>query len=406
MWWSLAWRNLWRQRRRTLVTCMAMAIGIAMTMAIICFQDGFNAELGRVMVDQRLGHIQINHPDYPGRRALHDVLDGVDARVAALEADDAVSNLTVRLNGPALVGGDKKSEGAFLVGVDPKREDAFTHMSTMVTEGRYLSDGASQEMVLGVELAENIEVKVGDAAVVVTQGADGSMGNELFTVVGLLSTGDERVDRGGGQVHLSDMQALLVLDDAAHEITLRTPNADTLGTSKPIISSNGGTADAVVRTWAEVDPQTQKMMAMNQSMNFVVMMIVLVVAGIVVLNTMMMVVYERTHELGVLKALGMKPSGVMKLIAMEALCLTTVSVAIGLLLGGLLDWYIVVQGVKFLDGDLTFAGVRFAGRLHGRVEPAMLLNIVLSSYAIAMVAAGWPAWRASRMLPTEAMREV
>jgi putative ABC transport system permease protein len=358
------------------------------------------------MVDQRLGHIQINHPDYPGRRSLHDVMSGVDARVAALEADETVSNLTVRLNGPALVGGEKKSEGAFLVGVDPKREDAFTNVSTMVTEGRYLSEEASQEMVLGVELARRIDVKVDDVAVVVTQAADGSMGNELFTIVGLLSTGDERVDRAGGQVHLTDMQAMLVLDDAAHEITLRTPDADTIDATKAVISVNAGAADSVVRTWAEVDPQTQKMLAMNQSMNFVVMMIVLLVAGIVVLNTMMMVVYERTHELGVLKALGMKPSGILKLIAMEAMCLTTVSVALGLLIGGLLDWYIVVQGIKFMDGDLTFAGVRFAGRLHGLVDPAMLFNIVISSYVIAMVAAGWPAWRASRMLPTEAMREV
>jgi ABC-type lipoprotein release transport system permease subunit len=385
---------------------MAMAIGIAMTMSIICFQDGFNSEMTRVMVDQRLGHIQINHPDYPGRRSLHDVMSGVDARVAALEADETVSNLTVRLNGPALVGGEKKSEGAFLVGVDPKREDAFTNVSTMVTEGRYLSEEASQEMVLGVELARRIDVKVDDVAVVVTQAADGSMGNELFTIVGLLSTGDERVDRAGGQVHLTDMQAMLVLDDAAHEITLRTPDADTIDATKAVISVNAGAADSVVRTWAEVDPQTQKMLAMNQSMNFVVMMIVLLVAGIVVLNTMMMVVYERTHELGVLKALGMKPSGILKLIAMEAMCLTTVSVALGLLIGGLLDWYIVVQGIKFMDGDLTFAGVRFAGRLHGLVDPAMLFNIVISSYVIAMVAAGWPAWRASRMLPTEAMREV
>lgn len=385
---------------------MAMAIGIAMTMAIICFQDGFNSEMTRVMVDQRLGHIQINHPDYPGRRSLHDVMSGVDARVAALEADETVSSLTVRLNGPALVGGEKKSEGAFLVGVDPTREDAFTHVSTMVTEGRYLSKEASQEMVLGAELARRIDVNVDDVAVVVTQGSDGSMGNELFTIVGLLSTGDERVDRAGGQVHLRDMQALLVLDDSAHEITLRTPDADSIDSTKASISANAGAADSVVRTWAEVDPQTQKMLAMNQSMNFVVMMIVLVVAGIVVLNTMMMVVYERTHELGVLKALGMKPTGVLKLIAMEAMCLTTVSVALGLLIGGLLDWYIVVQGIKFMDGDLTFAGVRFAGRLHGLVDPVMLLNIVVSSYVIAMVAAGWPAWRASRMLPTEAMREV
>ena len=135
------------------------------------------------------------------------------------------------------------------------------------------------------------------------------------------------------------------------------------------------------------------------------MMIVLVVAGIVVLNTMMMVVYERTHELGVLQALGMKPGGVLKLIAMEAMCLTTVAVSLGLVLGGLLDWYFVSYGVKFLDGDLTFAGVRFSGRMYGVVEANMIFITVVSAYVISILAAGWPAWRASRMNPTEAMRE-
>jgi putative ABC transport system permease protein len=405
MWWNFAWRNLWRQRRRTIVTCMAMAIGIAMTMGIVCFQDGFNQEMGRVMVDQRLGHIQINHPDYPGRRSMHDVLDGVEARVAALESDDGVAELTFRLNGPALVGGETKSEGAFLVGVDPQREDAFTDVSSMIVEGRYLASAAANEVVLGVQLADKIEATLGTEVVVVTQAADGSMGNELFSVVGILSTGDARLDRGGGHLHIDDMQSLLVLDDAAHEITLRVHDGDNLVATKAVISANPGAADSTVRTWAEVDPQVEKMLAMNQSMNFVIMMIVLVVAGIVVLNTMMMVVYERTHELGVLQALGMRPGGVLKLIAMEAMCLTTVAVGLGLILGGLLDWYFVSYGVKFLEGDLTFAGVRFSGRMHGVVEANMIVITVLSAYAISMLASGWPAWRASRLQPTEAMRE-
>jgi ABC-type lipoprotein release transport system permease subunit len=405
MWWTFAWRNLWRQRRRTIVTCTAMAIGIAMTMGIVCFQDGFNQEMERVMVDQRLGHIQINHSDYPGRRSMHDVLGGVEARIAALESDGSVADLTVRLNGPALVGGETKSEGAFLVGVDPDREDAFTDVSSMVVEGRYLASDRANEVVLGVQLAAKIEAKVGTEVVVVTQAADGSMGNELFLVVGILSTGDARLDRGGGHLHIKDMQTLLVLDDSAHELTLRVHDENMLASVKSLISANPGAAGATVRTWAEVDPQVEKMLAMNQSMNFFIMMIVLVVAGIVVLNTMMMVVYERTHELGVLQALGMRPGGVLKLIAMEAMCLTTVSVALGLILGGLLDWYFVSYGVKFLDGDLTFAGVRFSGRMYGVVEANMIVITVVSAYVISILAAGWPAWRASRMNPVEAMRE-
>ena len=401
----LAWRNVWRQRRRSLVTSSAMAIGIALCMSIIAFQDGFNVEMKRVMIDQRLGHIQLHHPDYPGRGAMHDALSGLDGRLSELESAPEVKSVTARLMGPALIGGPKKAEGGVLKGVSPTREEQVTQSSKMVTTGRYLHADPKQEVVLGFELAKKIEVDLGDEVVILTQAADGSMGNTLLKVVGLISTGDERTDKLGAHVHLEDLQDLLVMTDKAHELTIITHSDTDLDTLAEGLRTSSPGESALVRTWQEIDPQTYKMIKTQEDMGIIILLIILSVAGIVILNTMMMTVFERTRELGVLKALGMRPRSIVGLIGAEAAALSTLSVLIGLTLGGLLDWMLVSYGVKFIEGDLTFNGVRFAGRLKGVVRAEPIIQAVVLTYAISLLAALWPALRAARLDPVQSMRQ-
>jgi ABC-type lipoprotein release transport system permease subunit len=382
-----------------------MAIGIALCMSIIAFQDGFNVEMKRVMVDQRLGHIQLHHPDYPGRGAMYDALGGLEARLEALEKNPDILALTARMKGPALIGGPEKAEGGVLMGVDPIREDKVTQINSMVTQGRYLSAQPRQEVVLGFGLAKKIEVGLGDDVVILTQAADGSMGNTLLKVVGLISTGDERTDNLGAHTHLADLQELLVMPDMAHEITVVTKRGTDLVELAQTLRTSEAGKDALIRTWKEIDPQTFKMMKMQEEMGSIVLFIILGVAGIVILNTMMMTVFERTRELGVLKALGMRPRSVVGLIMAEAAVLSTMSVIIGLALGGLLDWILVTHGVKFMDGDLTFNGVRFSGRLIGVVRVEPIIQAVVMTYIISILAALWPALRAARLDPVESMRQ-
>jgi ABC-type lipoprotein release transport system permease subunit len=401
----LAWRNVWRQRRRSLVTSSAMAIGIALCMSIIAFQDGFAVEMKRVMIDQRLGHIQLHHPDYPGRGAMHDALSELDERLSQLETSPQIKAVTARLKGPALIGGPNKAEGGVIKGVDPTREDRVTQSSQMVTQGRYLSADPKQEIVLGFELAKKIEVGLGDEVVILTQAADGSMGNTLLTVVGLISTGDQQTDNLGAHTHLADLQELLVMEDKAHELTVVTHSGSELeGLAETLRTSSTGQG-ALVRTWKEIDPQSFTMIKTQEDMGVIILLIILSVAGIVILNTMMMTVFERTRELGVLKALGMRPRGVVGLITAEAAALSTLSVIIGLTLGGLLDWMLVTYGVKFMEGDMTFNGVRFSGRLKGVVRAEPIIQAVVLTYVISLLAALWPALRAARLDPVKSMRQ-
>jgi ABC-type lipoprotein release transport system permease subunit len=402
---TLAWRNIWRQKRRSLVTGLALVLSIALAMSVVCFNDGFYRDMKRVLIDQRVGHVQVHHPDYPGRRALHDTVGDADSRVAALRQDDTVGEVTVRLRGQMLVAGEKKSEGAELQGVVPALEESFSGVSSMLVEGRFVGDDPAHEVVLGELLADTIEVGLGDSIVVLTQSADGSMGNDLYEVVGLISTGNQAIDRFGGYLHLADLQELLVLEGQVHEITLTAPGgtseADGLATH---LREHLGD-DVLVRTWAEVDPQGAEMLGMQSVATYIMLFIFLGGAAFVVLNTMMMVVYERTREIGVLMALGMRPRRIVALITSESLLLSIAAVALGVTCGLLLDWYIIEHGVKLLDGDLEFSGARFSGTVKGAFDASIVVKAACFGVGLSVLAALWPAWRASRLRPVEAMRQ-
>ena len=207
------------------------------------------------------------------------------------------------------------------------------------------------------------------------------------------------------QLHLADAQELLVLPDQVHEIVLVTqPGVDLLG-AQETLSAPEIADGALVRTWGEVNPDMAKMLGMQDVAAWILLSIVLSVAAIVVLNTMMMVVFERTREIGLLKALGMRPGRIIQLIAFEALSIATVGVILGVSLGGLLDLYLVNVGADLVEDDLVFNGIRISGTLYGYVEPKSVLNTILFAYIVSFVASLWPAWRATRLQPVTAMRQ-
>ena len=214
----IAWRNIWRQKRRTWITAGAMALGVAFCMATIALSDGMFADVFRILVRQNMGHVQIHNPVYPKQRALHETIPHGTEVLSQVEALPGLARASGRLYGYALLGVGEKAAGAQLGGVDPEREAPITGIAEKMESGRYLSETPSREIVLGAGLAESLEAEVGDEVVAVTQAADGSMGNDLYTIVGTFRTGSVVFDRGGAFLHREDLGTLLVLPDEIHEI--------------------------------------------------------------------------------------------------------------------------------------------------------------------------------------------
>jgi len=409
MWflWSVAWRNLWRHRRRSLITAAAAATAVAMVMATMAFMDGMLTDLFEVMVEQKLGHVQVRHPDFPTRRQ---VWDTVTDRTDLLERIDAMPDTVASsptLSSYGLLGGASESAGARIVGIDPARDQRVTPLHERVIEGRYLAEAPALEILLGWSLAEDIQVGVGDEVVAVTQASDGSVGNELYTVVGLYRTGDEAMDNAGGYLHLADAEDLFVLHDQAHGVTLLTDGPDAIEPFVAAVRAEVGGADLEVLPWWEASPQTAQLMAFRDTTAFMLLGIVFSVAAFVVVNTMLMSVFERTRELGLLMAIGLRPTSVVWLVVLESLFLAAIAAVLGLVLGGVLDWYLVVHGIDFswaVPDGFSSQGMVLDPLIMGEVNADAVILTVLAVFVVAPLASLWPAIRAARLQPVDAMR--
>jgi ABC-type lipoprotein release transport system permease subunit len=403
---KVAWRNLARHRRRTMITASAMAVAIAMCMFVIALNDGTYAQLFEVMVEQQLGHVQVHNPAYPGKRVINDTISDADALMERIDALPTTRAAAGRLNGMALVGGSERSAGALLRGVDPAREKAVTGMDEKVVDGSWLPDEANGSVLLGTGLAKDLEVGVGDEVIAVTQAADGSLGNALYTVAGTLRTGSTELDQAGAVFHVDDLQELLVLPDQLHEVILLGDVDAELYVEqvRGVLPPEGAEA----KTWWEASPTTAEMMQMRDASAVITLGIVFAVAGFGMLNTMLMSVYERTRELGVLKAIGLRPSRLLLLVITESFLLGLVAAVLGGVLGGILDAWLVIEGIDltpWIPDGISFAGVNLEPVIRGKVRAE---GIIMTLTAVVLVSVGGsilPAVRAAMLRPIEAMRQ-
>lgn len=404
---KLAWRNIWRHRRRSLITAVGMGIGVALSMAMIALVDGMNAQIFRVLVGQTMGHIQVHAEDYPARRQIYDTLSDIGGLMARIDGALRPAAASDRLLAYGLAAGEGTSAGARVVGIEPAREDGLSALASHVIEGSYL-EGGPDEALIGYGLARTLKLGVGDELVLIVQAADGSMGSALYRVRGLVRTGGAEVDRAGVYIELAAAQELLALEDQAHEIVLSVDEPGQIPAAAEALRGLLG-GGYLVQAWYEADPRTAQLLQASKYSGYIMLIVVFGVAGLGVLNTMLMAVFERTRELGLLRSLGLSPGQIRRLVLLEAALLGLLSVGCGLALGGLLDLYLVRVGMDLSTASgegVDYQGVTLPPYIKGEVSPEGVLITAGFVLAVCVLAALWPAIRASRLRPVDAMREV
>lgn len=420
----MAWRNLWRHGRRSVLTALAMALGMAMCMSVISLYDGIFGVMRTLMIDQMVGHVQITHSAFPTRRGLYDTLHQAEELLSRIDALPESRGSVARVHGQALLGTENRSAGVRLVGIDPAREQAVTKVQETVPSslpggadpGRFLADAPAREIVIGFDLARDLRVEVGDELVAITQDAYGGIGNEAYTIVGLTRSGDEAMDRSGAWLHLTDLQALLALDDQVHEVRVlaSTDEQPVVGALLSALTATlpdgliqDDDATALVTPWWDIDPMAAQLMEMRGISQLMVLIVVFGLVSLGVVNTMLMSVLERTRELGVIKALGLRPRGIVWLVLFEALLLSLLAAGIGVVIGSGLIAYMMSVGIPFDIGEdegLGFGGVIFPSRLYGGVSVEVIVEPIVGVIVSAVLAALLPALRAARLQPVDAIR--
>ena len=396
----MAWRNVWRNRRRTLVTVSAMALALFVMIQYAGLAEGFFAGMERNILELETGDLQIFAPGFRDKPSLYTRMDDPEPFLRDLE--QAGYRAAARLIAGGLAAGNETSAGATLLGVDIARDARVSRIHEEIHQGAWLDPGDPGGAVLGRRLAHTLGVGPGDEIVVLTQGADGSLANELYRVRGVLKNVGDRVDRTGVFLPADTFRELLVLPAGVHQIIVRRPADTGLAPAADEVRTLAGGLD--VQSWKQLLPTLASMLESTQAVMYTMFLIFYMAVGILVLNAMLMAVFERIREFGVLKALGVGPGGVLSMILVEV----AIQTGLALLAGGLLSipagWYLSVKGIDMSRlGGIAISGIAWDPVWRSVIRPETLLGPVLTLLGVVLLAVLYPALKAAMIQPMDAI---
>ena len=331
---AVAWRNLWRNRRRTWLMSSAIAFASFLVTVAASFQGGIYDDMIDLSSRFYTGHAQLQHPDYQDNPRVKYTITDAATKITALEKHPLVRTAVPRVIGHGLVSIEESSLGALIIGVDPQRE--FLTIQDSIQNGRYLQGRG--EVVIGSLLARNLDGQLGDDLVMLGSGKEGSVAALAGTIVGFFETGVSEIDRGQVHVDYRDYAEALEISDEVHSITLLLDHYS----SGETMATAGTWTEAGDRflSWIDLSPHIKDLIdvkAVSSNMMYGLLGI-FVIFGVV--NACIMTVLDRTREFGMLIAVGMRPLAIIYMLQLEILWMTVVGLGLGFALsGGLLGLF-------------------------------------------------------------------
>ena len=402
----LSWRNLWRNPRRTALALAAISLSVTLVLAYFSFLRAYGDWMLETITGPMLGHVQVHARLWRSDRAMDRTLRGAAAVVDRLRREPGVAGATARVYAPALAALEEEGFAVLAIGLETAAESGA---------GRLLPELrlplGNRRVLMGKPLAELMGVREGDIVALVGQGVDGSLANDLFTVVGLVNTSVDFVNRQGILMELGDAQALFAMPDEAHEILVHARDREEVAALAERIAGLPGLRDAEVLDWQTLAPELVSLVQLVQVAWAFVLVLVFIAAAAGVANTMLMATFERTHEFGMLLALGTTPGRLVRMVLAEAVALGAVGAIIGTALGVALVAATHRTGVDFaaLTGggptEISFAGLRWSLRLYPSLAFEDIGRVVTAVVVTSFLAALWPAARVARLQPVQALRE-
>ncbi|MCX7671670.1 MAG: ABC transporter permease [Anaerolineae bacterium] len=400
--WVMAWRDLGRNRRRSLVTLIAVALGLALLMAVHGLVAGVVEDTMQNAIRLETGHVQIRVPSYEQEKASlewKDLLENAAALAARAAALPEVKAAAPVLWAAAVLNTGDESSGVRIYGIDATSA-VHEPVQRGLVAGEYLTPDDRNSILIGKHLADNLGLKTGDKASLVVIGGDGRPVEGVFAIRGIFATGVPAYDDTAVFMTLDKAQAFVNTPGRASAVVIllhRQNDADKVAAAL----RTPGTAVLTWRQLNEVFLQT-----MQAAMGFYVIMdlVVMLVVAVLIANTLLMAVFERIREMGILAALGMKGRHIMAMFLLEAATLGLIGIAVGVVLGSAGVAYLSQHGLYIGDMSSTASGMAVGTTMNARFDPPTFASLAFWTLIIVLLAALYPAWFAARQEPVDALR--
>ncbi len=400
----LAWRNLWRNHRRTLIMLGAIVVGVWAMIFMTALTMGMVNDMIEDSISVLPGHVQVHNPDYLDDPNIANLLPMSDSDIEETFAPAGLRAWATRIKVPAVLSSERESRGVTLLGIDPQREQPMSFVDYGAVDGRFLDGPGDDGLVIGHKLADTLETELGKRVVLMSQDPENDIADRGFRVVGLFSADVESYEETYVFAGKETVQQLLGVGDRVTSIVVL---GDDYRNVEPVYEKVQALVDGgvTVSRWTELDTYLGAMLRVMDGFVLVWVIVIFLALSFGLVNTLVMAVFERVREIGLMLALGMKPSSILGQIVIESMML----LVIGLLIGNLLAW----ATIRPLEGGIDISVVAEGMAMMGAASvlyPQLRLEDVILANAVVLIlgffASLSPAWRASRLQPIEAITKV
>jgi len=401
----IAARSLLRNPRRTGITAAGAALCIAAFVFLFGFFGGFFQQAVENATRYLTGHMQLARPGFRTDLAPELALEDVQSLLATVRAVPGVQAATPRVQAQALASTAAKSEGIMLIGIDPVAERAVTFVHQVIVEGQALEAGAARDILVGRRLAAKLRARLGDKVVLMAQAADGELATGAFRIRGIFATESSTFDGAMAFVTLPAAQSLLALGTRISTVNLRLAEHARPGETRAALERAAPGLE--VAPWQELLPQVAEMVRLSRVIGNIMLAMVFLVVATAIMNTVFMVVAERTREFGVMMALGTAPGAIQRMVLYETAALLVLASLAGY---GTAIGLVAYYGSAGIDLSGFFGDYPAIPGLTGFVYPRLIARDIvppgIALMAAALAVSFYPAWKASRLDPVAAIRHV
>lgn len=402
---KLAWRNIWRNKRRSLLTLFAVTFATFASIAMRGIQLGTYEITINHAVNLFSGPIQIQKNGYRDKPSLNTNFRISEDILSAVNSTPGVTAFSERIYAQGLISFKDNSLGAAIFGINPESERDVTTFMERITNGKFFHSDSSLEVVVGYKLIENLKAEIGDEVVILSQGADGSLGNLKFKIVGTIKSGSSEFDGMAVFMGLKTADELLAMYDRIHAIAIAIPGLNNLNEIRDELDSKIRDANLSVLTWEEIMPDLKQSIEFDNVSGIFYLFILIVIVAFGILNTVLMSVTERFNEFGVTLSIGMPQVKLVHLILIETVFLTVFGIIIGNIIGWFINYYFILNPIEF-TGELAqiYEEYGFLPVMTSTLRASSFFNTSLSILAISILSALYPAYKVYKLEPLKGIR--
>ncbi len=400
---AISWRNVWRNKLRSIIILMAISAGLTGGIFTVALYNGLTDQKLRSAIDTQTAHLQIHAEGFQQNKDLRLYLRNATSIQDAARRQPQVKALAPRLVVTAMAATSNANAGVELNGVLPEREKMVSTIAQSMVEGDYFADKKRNQIVISARTAKKLKVGLNGKVVVTFQDINGDIVGAAFRVTGLFRTSHSMFDEANMFVRKADLERILSMEGIVNEMAIRLHDIEAVPQVQEALQQQFSNEETVIQSWREIQPELAYINDATWQINYLILIIILLALAFGILNTMLMAIFERMKEIGVLMAVGMSKARIFAMIILETVFLSLTGAAIGMLISA---WLVHITGQSGIDLSIFAEGLEnfgFSSMVYPQLEPQFYGTLALMVIGAAMISALYPAIKALQLKPVEAI---